>query len=216
MEYNYIEIGERIRKEREKLNLSQDELLDKIRDSGNPCIGRNTLSKLENGDQAAFNAISISKLTSICNVFDCSISYLMGEYTFRNYDNKFICEQTNLLESNLIKILNKENHFLNMLIGSNYFYGLDYYFHQMEQNIAHSNRCVSALPKLEAKAKTLEKDSEEYKETEKLYFNTISASERFEAEMNYSIYNMGINFGNLLEEYKENHTKSYELEKGTV
>ncbi|MDO4943121.1 MAG: helix-turn-helix transcriptional regulator [Lachnospiraceae bacterium] len=102
--YNYIEIGERIRKEREKLELSQDELLDKIRDKKKPCIGRNTLSKLENGDQAAFNAISIAKLTSICEVFNCSISYLMGEYSFRNYDNKFICEQTGLSEESVEKL----------------------------------------------------------------------------------------------------------------
>ena len=204
-EYNYVEIGERIRKERKKLNLSQDDLINTIREKLEHCFGRNTLSKIENGDQAAFKAISVAELTSLCEIFNCSISYLVGEYTFRNYDNKFICEQTNLLESNLIKILNKENDFLNMLIGSDLFYGIDYNYRQMAQNISHLDRCISALPRLEAKAKTLEKDSEEYKETDKLYFSTISASERFEALMNYSIYNMGINFGNILEEYKTAH-----------
>lgn len=102
--YNYFEIGERIRKEREKLNLSQEDLLDSIRSKGKPCFGRNTLSKIENGDQSAFNAISIAKLTALCEEFQCSISYLMGEYNFRNYDSKFICEQTGLSEESIERL----------------------------------------------------------------------------------------------------------------
>ena len=102
--YDCIEIGDRIRKEREKLNLSQDDLLASIREKEKPCFGRNTLSKIENGDKSAFNAISVAKLIALCEEFNCSISYLMGEYTFRNYDNKFICEQTGLSEESVEKL----------------------------------------------------------------------------------------------------------------
>ena len=103
-EYNYVEIGERIRKERKKLNLSQDDLINTIREKLEHCFGRNTLSKIENGDQAAFKAISVAELTSLCEIFNCSISYLVGEYTFRNYDNKFICVQTGLSEESVEKL----------------------------------------------------------------------------------------------------------------
>jgi len=104
LKYNYNEIGERIRKKRKKLSLSQDELLNKIRDKGKPCFGRNTLSRIENGDPAAFNAISIAELTALCEEFQCSISHLMGEYSFRNYDNKFICTQTGLSEESVERL----------------------------------------------------------------------------------------------------------------
>ncbi len=107
-EYNYQEIGERIRKERKKKGFSQEDLLNYIKDNGKPCFGRNTLSELENGDAAAFNAIKITHLVSLCEIFNCSISYLLGEYTYRNYDNKFICEQTGLEESALNALMYKK------------------------------------------------------------------------------------------------------------
>ena len=75
-----------------------------IRDKGKHCFGRNVLSRIENGDQSAFNAVSIEKLTALCEEFQCSISYLMGEYDYRNYDNKFICEQTGLSEESVEKL----------------------------------------------------------------------------------------------------------------
>lgn len=107
-EYNYQEIGERIRKEREKKGFSQGDLLNHIKDNGKPCFGRNVLSKIENGDATAFNAIKISHLVSLCETFNCSISYLLGEYTYRNYDNKFICEKTGLEESSLNALMYKK------------------------------------------------------------------------------------------------------------
>lgn len=128
MEYNYIEIGNRIRLEREKLNLSQEKLLNNIRKKGKPCIGRNTLSKIENGDKKAFNAISLTQLTSICEEFGCSISFLFGEYNYRDYDNKFICEKTGLCENAIKKLIDQNsrpNHYfidsLNILLLSQNF-----------------------------------------------------------------------------------------------
>ena len=73
--YNYLEIGNRIRAERKKMGLSQAELLDNIKDKGKPTCSRNILSQLENGDETAFNGISMEKMIALCEEFDCSLSY---------------------------------------------------------------------------------------------------------------------------------------------
>lgn len=102
--YNYIEIGDRIREERKKLNMSQDDLLNTIREKEKPCFGRNKLSEIENGYLDAFKGISVAELIALCEEFNCSISHLLGEYNYRNYDNKFICEQTGLSEESVEKL----------------------------------------------------------------------------------------------------------------
>lgn len=207
MEYNYVQIGNRIRSEREKLNLSQEKLLENIREKGRPCIGRNTLSKIENGDTKSFNAISLAQLTSLCEEFDCSISYLFGEYEYRNYDNKFICEKTDLTEKNLVKILGHKNNFLNALISSKYFFEMDFSFEQLLQALKKINQCISDLKYLEEKSDLIPKNSTQYHEIDQAYFNIESASEKWESRINYSIYKMGIDFGNTLESIKNSAIK---------
>ncbi len=96
--YNYIEIGNRIRSERKKMGVSQAELLDNIKDKGKPTCSRNILSQLENGDETAFNGISMEKMIALCEEFDCSLSYLLGEYSCKNYDNEFIHDKTGLTD----------------------------------------------------------------------------------------------------------------------
>lgn len=103
--YNYSDIGERIRIERTHLG-SQEKILEILKDKDKPRFGRNTLSKLENGDKKAFNAIKVSQLAALCEEFGCSISYLMGEYTCRNYDIKFIHDYTGLSNKS-IEVLHK-------------------------------------------------------------------------------------------------------------
>ncbi len=207
MEYNYGQIGNRIRSEREKLNLSQEKLLENIREKGKPCIGRNTLSKIENGDTKSFNAISLAQLTSLCEEFDCSISYLFGEYEYRNYDNKFICEKTGLTEKSLVTILRRKNDFLNALISSEYFSEIDFSFEQMLWALKKINQCISDLECLENESNSLPKDSAKYHEIDQVYFNTVSASEKWESQIYYSIYKMGIDFGNTLESVKNSAIK---------
>lgn len=207
MKYNYIQIGNRIRSEREKLNLSQEKLLENIREKRKPCIGRNTLSKIENGDTKSFNAISLAQLTSLCEEFNCSISYLFGEYEYRNYDNKFICEKTDIAEKNLVKILGHKNDFLNALISSKYFYEMDFSFDQMAQALQKINQCISDLKYLEEKSALLPKNSTQYHEINQTYFNIVSASEKWESRIIYNIYKMGIDFGNTMENVKNSAIK---------
>lgn len=107
--YNYFKIGERFRSERKKLRLSQQGLIDRIRGKEKPTVGRNILSQLENGDEAAFNGISIAQLTAFCEEFGCSISYLLGEYEAHTYDLEFIHEKTGLSESAINQLYNFNN-----------------------------------------------------------------------------------------------------------
>lgn len=208
MEYNYVQIGNRIRSEREKLNLSQENFLYNIREKNKPCIGRNTLSKLENGDEKAFNGINIAQLIAMCEEFNCSISFLLGEYEYRNYDNKFICEQTDLSENNLNKITRNKNAFLNTLIASKQFFEIDYAFDQMQQAIHKINQCVSDLKQLEDQSFLYSKDDPSYKEIDKMYFEIVSNSEKIEGQISYNIYKMGLEFGNAIEDAKKQGLKN--------
>ena len=98
LKYNYIEIGNRIRSERNKLKLSQENLIHAIKSKGKPTCGRNILSGLENGDESAFNGISLDKMLALCEEFNCSLSYLLGEYSCKNYDTEFIHQTIGLSE----------------------------------------------------------------------------------------------------------------------
>lgn len=119
IEYNYIEIGNRIRYERKKRRLSQDELIENIRNKKKPTFSRNILSRLENGEESAFNGISMNKIIALCEELDCSLSYLLGEYSCKNYDSEFIHIQTGLTESAISSLLNanktSKNKFLFVL-----------------------------------------------------------------------------------------------------
>lgn len=73
MEYIHTKIGHRIRVEREKSGLSQDELISRIN------ISRNTLSACENGKKM----LQLGDMLKLCAIFDCELSYLLCEH-----DNK--------------------------------------------------------------------------------------------------------------------------------
>lgn len=80
------------------MHLSQEKLLESLQDSNLPHFGRNTLSRLENGDPSAFNAVSMGQWIALCDVFGCSVGHLLGEYDSTTYDLEFIRQKTNLTE----------------------------------------------------------------------------------------------------------------------
>lgn len=126
MKYNYSDIGERIRTERSRI-CSQEKILEILKDKDKPHFGRNVLSKLENGDEKAFNAIKIGQLAALCEEFGCSISYLMGEYTCRNYDTEFIHNYTGLSNES-IEALHK---FTTYPVGKERLTVIDYFLHDI-------------------------------------------------------------------------------------
>lgn len=72
MEYNFSEIGERIRQLRKANGWSQERFIEKI----DIPLARNTLSAMENGEEEKF---TLSFLLAACKLFDCDLGYLMGE-----------------------------------------------------------------------------------------------------------------------------------------
>ena len=97
MEYNFYDIGERIRQMRKKQFRNQDEFIDALGKQGVP-IGRNTVSAIENGDQAKF---TLPFLLACCSLFHCDIGYLLGEYSCKTRDIQFIHNETGLSEESI-------------------------------------------------------------------------------------------------------------------
>lgn len=95
-EYNYEMIGKRIKEERERRHISQDGFIEMLGKRNIP-IGRNRLSSIENGKCA--EKMELEKLVAICDIFQCDIGYLLGEYKEQTQDKHFICQQTGLTET---------------------------------------------------------------------------------------------------------------------
>ena len=83
------EIGERIRTERKKLDLTQDGLAEKI-DIGS----RQTIAQWENGVALP----PLSKLLCMCDLFGCEIGYLLCDYDCKTRTATDIQEETGLSE----------------------------------------------------------------------------------------------------------------------
>lgn len=94
--YNYEVIGKRIKEERKRRRISQDDFIEMLEKRNIP-IGRNRLSSIENGKCA--EKMELEKLVAICDIFQCDIGYLLGEYKEQTQDKHFICQQTGLTET---------------------------------------------------------------------------------------------------------------------
>lgn len=104
MEYNdksFAIAAENIRGERKKLSFSQDKLLEEL-SLRNVGLGRNRLSKIENGVRDGFG---LEPLLAMCSVFDCDIGYLMGDYSEKTKDAHDICNMTGLTEDALLVLM---------------------------------------------------------------------------------------------------------------
>lgn len=99
MRYNIPNIAERIRVERKKLHLSQDELIYILRTKD--ChVGRNTISAIENGEITT-NNLSTKLLMSLCEIFNCDIGYLLCEYDSKTRNEEIIKSELGLSEDNI-------------------------------------------------------------------------------------------------------------------
>lgn len=101
-------IGYKIKELRKRKKLTQEKLCELIgTEEEDVTFGRTRLSQIENGQEQAINAMSISRLSAMCSVLGCSIGYILGEYECKTYDVQFIHDQTGLRER-AINILMKE------------------------------------------------------------------------------------------------------------
>lgn len=89
MEYNYTEIGFRVRDERKRCGLSQDGIIEKLSNMGIP-VGRNTISNLENG--IVGKELPLKLLLGLCDLFDCEIGYLLCEKGYENSRTREIAD----------------------------------------------------------------------------------------------------------------------------
>jgi len=92
MNYNYSEIAGKIRQERKKARLSQEELCDVVH------ISRNTLSEFESAKGLSLGNLRLETLLEMCRVFKCDVGYLLGEYEERTRTIADICSLTELSE----------------------------------------------------------------------------------------------------------------------
>ena len=95
MNYNFVEIGQRIRQERKKARISQESLCAEIG------ISRNTLSDYESGKNFNITNMSLETLLNLCRVFKCDVGYLLGEYKERRHTAADICAVTGLSETSV-------------------------------------------------------------------------------------------------------------------
>ena len=68
-------LGDRIKKEREKLNLTREDLAKEIG------VSYSTIAMYEQGNREPNNELTIK----MCELFDCTVDYLLGKSYYRNY-----------------------------------------------------------------------------------------------------------------------------------
>ncbi|MGN0275657.1 MAG: helix-turn-helix domain-containing protein [Hominisplanchenecus sp.] len=95
MEYNFELIGTRIRTERKRSNMSQDEFLAMLSCNYGIGMNRNTLSAIENGRYQNF---TLDFLAALCQEFDCEMGYLLGEHDTKTRLAYDIGKETGLSE----------------------------------------------------------------------------------------------------------------------
>lgn len=95
LEYNFTEIGKRIRMLRKIKHLSQEELIAALHQK--IAVNRSTLSAIENGKVKHYD---FALLVGLAELFDCEISYLLCEHNeCKTKDFQFIHDMTGLSES---------------------------------------------------------------------------------------------------------------------
>ena len=90
--YDLQNIGKRIKAERTNLKLSQQEFADKLNISA-----RQTISKWEKGIAIP----QLEDMLNMCNLFNCELGYLLGEYDCKTRINTDIAKETGLTEKSI-------------------------------------------------------------------------------------------------------------------
>lgn len=102
MEYNYKIIGKRISSLRKARKMSQRDLIVRLEKDYFISIGRNTLSALETGNPVSQK---IDLLLALCDIFNCELGYLLGEYDLPTGRETDIANETGLSPDSVRKML---------------------------------------------------------------------------------------------------------------
>lgn len=119
--YDTGRIGQRIRIERKRLDMTQDDIGAELH------VVRQTFSDWERGK----NLPQLSDMLSMCNMFECELGYLLCEHEEKTREATDVCRATGLSEDafiqlqmirdnapNLMKVLNlilEDKHFTELL-----------------------------------------------------------------------------------------------------
>lgn len=121
-------IGQRIKLLRKREKLSQEDLGSRLsmiigRGKETDTIGQSTVSSWERG----VTLPPMDKMIALAVVFDCDISYLLGDYEKEKKDRSDICNMTGLSEKAIIEIMRYKEQYpdyidsLNFLLESDNF-----------------------------------------------------------------------------------------------
>jgi len=113
MDYDFVKIGERLRKLRKEKKWSQEELIYKLGHELNKekkiNISRRKYSDIENGI-ATKQSFNLGLLSALAELYECEIGYLLCEYDCRTGRNTDIQKELGLSDKtiDLIKAMSKE------------------------------------------------------------------------------------------------------------
>lgn len=93
---NMILIGKRLRKQREKLNMTREEFAEKA------CISPQFLAEIENGKKG----MSVTTLYKICSIHNLSSDYLLFGHLPNDPDNKSLTEPYLSYTEDILEIVN--------------------------------------------------------------------------------------------------------------
>lgn len=98
----YKAVGARIKEQREKMGLSQQDLAEKLECS------TNTISNYETGKTV--KSLTLEKMLEICNVLECDVSYLTKKNEFSSKEKEVACMVTGLSEKAVDSIVRHTNY----------------------------------------------------------------------------------------------------------
>lgn len=210
MRYNFVEIGQRIRSLRKSKKWSQDDFVDQLKEKYLP-ITRKTISRIEQGDE---NKFTLPFLLTACEVFNCDMGYLLGEYgDCKTRDNQFIHDTTGLSELSINRLIGNrgipENDFIEFLLSSDSFCDIDYEFSQFKSAISQSNTTVRNYEALEAALAQVETDNPDKEEIEKKLTELLFLSGRYEDRIASEEYKVSLRFSNMLDLYRKSEVIIY-------
>ena len=101
MEYSAKTVGERIKQARKEAGLSQIKLIALLRsEQYNAGVSRTTLVAIESGEVGkTLDNVSLRTLCAMCDLFDCDMGYLLGEYEEKHRVAAEVCDATGLSET---------------------------------------------------------------------------------------------------------------------
>ena len=163
MKYNPVEIGKRIRENREKLGLTQSELGEKLSKNIREQKSVHAISEYESGKTVP----PLPTLFNLCDAFNCELGYLLGEenYTERTALKSKFLEMTGLSSDffdTMVRVTGLKNKYiewkddsivevLNRLFTTTDFSNMLGNIADYESNVKEFNKIMNEINKFEDK-----------------------------------------------------------------